>query len=106
MEPRFAILLLIAALGQLLLFLLFGRYVAARWKAVGTIGFYFLITWILADSLGWWSLIWIVGHPVLSALAHVIWCRNHGIDWLTCEPRDEYLRLHPWTAADGFASWK
>ncbi|MEX2582342.1 MAG: hypothetical protein WD766_03665 [Gemmatimonadota bacterium] len=103
MEPRLALLLLIAAFVQFLLFALFGRFVAPRWKALGKVGFYFLITWILATSLGWWSLVWIIGHPALGAYAHAFWCRKHGIDWLTCEPRDEYLRLRPWAAADGFA---
>lgn len=103
MEPRLAFLLFIAAVVQLLLFALFGRFVAPRWKAYGKVGFYFLITWILATSLGWWSLIWIIGHPALGVFAHSFWCRKNGIDWLTCQPRDEYLRLRPWAAADGFS---
>jgi hypothetical protein len=104
MESSLAIQLLIAALLQLLLFRLFGRFVTPRWKIYGKMGFYFLITWVLATSLGWWSLLWIVGHPVLGILAHAFWCRNHGIDWVTCEPRDEYLRLRPWALEDGFAN--
>jgi hypothetical protein len=104
MEPRLAILLLIAALLQLLLYRVFGRFVAPRWKIFPKFGFYFLITWILATSLGWWSLVWIIGHPVLGILAHAFWCRNHGIDWRTCEPREAYLRLRPWGRDDGLAS--
>lgn len=96
MEPTLILQLAIAALAQLQIYLLFGRFVVPRRKAVGKLAFYFLISGILANALGWWGLIWIIGYPVLSSAAHVFWCRNHGIDWLTCQPREEYVRLQPW----------
>jgi hypothetical protein len=96
MDPGLATQLTIAALLQLVLYALFGRFETSRWAALSKVGFYFLITWILATSLGWWSLVWIAGYPLLGVLAHVFWCRNNGIDWLTCEPREEFARLRPY----------
>ena len=48
------------------------------------------------------ALIWIIGHPSLGVAGHIWWCRRHGIDWLTCEPRDRYLELRPWAKEDAF----
>ncbi len=104
MEPRLILLCTIALLVQLGLFARFGRVALPPSRFLAQAGFYFLIAWILAGALGWWSLAWILGHPALGVLAHATWCRNHGIDWRTCEPRDEYLRKVPWGPGGGIAS--
>jgi hypothetical protein len=103
MEPSLAILMVFAAVLEIVLYIVFGRFIEPRWKILPKIGFYMLITWIFASAVGWWSLIWIIGHPGLGIFAHAIWCRRHGIDWLRCEPRDKYLRLAPWCDANGLA---
>lgn len=96
METSLAVQMAFALLLQGYIYHLFGRYAGTGWRFYPRILFYLLISWIMAGSLGWWSLIWIVGHPALEIIAHVSWCRNHGIDWKTCEPREKYLRLRPW----------
>ena len=84
-------------------FLLFGRFIAPHWKVVGKLLVYLVVTAILSRTVGHFALIWIIGHPALGIAGHIWWCRKHGIDWLTCEPREKYLALRPWAAADGFA---
>lgn len=103
MEPSLAILMLLAVALQTVLFLLFERFMEPRWKIILKVGFYLMISWIIASAVAWWSLIWIVGHPALGTIAHAVWCRRHGIDWLRCEPRDKYLRLRPWLQEDRLA---
>lgn len=84
-------------------FLLFGRFIAPRWKVAGKLAFYLVVAALLSYFAGPWSLIWIVGHPFLGIGGHIWWCRKHGINWVSCQPRDTYLALRPWAADDGFA---
>jgi hypothetical protein len=84
-------------------FALFGRFIVPRWKVGGKLIFYLAVTALLSAWLGNWALIWIVGHPGLGVAGHIWWCRQHGINWITCQPRDRYMELRPWAAADGFA---
>lgn len=104
MDPSSTVLFGMAVALQAFLYLLFGRYVEPRWRMLPLVACYFLITWILANSFGWWSLLWIVGHPALGLFAHASWCRNHGIDWRTCEPRERYLELLPWGIGEDIRS--
>ena len=83
-------------------FALFGRFIAPRWKVVGKLLFFLLVTGLLTAWLGYWALVWAVGHPALGVGGHVWWCRKHGIDWLRCQPRERYLELRPWAQGDGF----
>ena len=94
--------LTIGAVLQIVLFAIFGRFIAPRWKVAGKLVFFFLVAGLLSWTVGHWSLIWIVGHPLLGVGGHIWWCRKHGIDWLTCQPRDTYLELRPWAVGDGF----
>jgi uncharacterized membrane protein len=75
---------------------LLGRFIAPRWKIFGKLAFYLAASAVLSSLVGHWSLIWIIGHPALGIGGHIWWCRQHGIDWLTCEPRERYLELRPW----------
>lgn len=98
-----AIDLAVAVVLQTALFLIFGRFIAPRWKVGGKLVFHFVIAIALSAWVGHWSLIWIMGHPFLGVVGHIAWCRAHGINWLTCQPREKYLSLRPWAVADGFA---
>lgn len=44
-----------------------------------------------------WTFVWIFGLPAVGAVFHFAWCRQHGIDPITAEPKDEYYRLRGWT---------
>ncbi len=88
---------------QVFLFAVFGRFIAPRWKVAGKAIFFFGIAAALSWWVGHWSLLFIIGHPLLGVWGHIWWCRKHGINWLTCQPRDRYLELRPWAAGDGFA---
>ncbi|MEM9492045.1 MAG: hypothetical protein AAGC55_23060 [Myxococcota bacterium] len=69
----------------------FGRLVRPHWKVIGKAAFYFAVAYGLARAFGHWSLLFILGHPVLGLLGHLAICRKHAIDWWTCEPRERYL---------------
>lgn len=81
---------------------LFGRFITPRWKVGGKLIFYLAVSAALTAWVGGWALIWIVGHQGLGIGGHIWWCRKHGINWITCQPRDQYLALRPWAAEDGF----
>ena len=85
-------------------FAVFGRFIAPRWKIWGKLIFYLGVAALLSAWLGHWSLIWIVGHQLLGIGGHMWWCRQHGISWLTCTPREKYVELRPWAAGDGFGA--
>jgi hypothetical protein len=74
-------------------YLLFGRFIAPRWKVAGKLGFYLVVVALLHRLVGSWALIWLIGHPLLGIAGHFWWCRRNGINWITCQPRDKYLAL-------------
>lgn len=64
-------------------------------------GMYYGITALLGRTVGRpWTLGWVAGLPLVGAGFHTWWCRKHGINPLTAEPRDRYMQLRGW-AADG-----
>jgi hypothetical protein len=83
-------------------YLMFGQFIAPRWKAAGKLGFYLVVVALLHRLVGQWALIWLIGHPLAGIAGHAWWCRRNGINWITCQPRDKYLSLRPWATADGF----
>jgi hypothetical protein len=83
-------------------FAVFGRFIAPRWKVWGKLGFYLGVSILLSIAVGYWALVWIIGHPGLGVAGHVWWCRKSGIHWVTCQPRGRYLALRPWATTDGF----
>ena len=83
-------------------FAVFGRFIAPRWKVWGKLGFYLGVTIVLSMMVGYWALLWVLGHQGLGVAGHVWWCRTNGIHWVTCQPRERYLALRPWAAGDGF----
>jgi hypothetical protein len=59
-----------------------------RWLA------YLAVTGVLGTTIGRpWTLLWILGLPLIGATLHVWWCLKHGIHPLTAEPRDRYEQL-------------
>ena len=82
-------------------FTLFGRFVVPRWKIGGKFAFYLGVAAMLSYLIGHWSLVWIVGHPLVGIGGHVWWCSKHGIHPVTCTPRDRYLELRPWAREPG-----
>jgi hypothetical protein len=62
-----------------------------RWAAyLGTVA-------VLSKTAGRpWTFAYIFGLPVVGAVFHFLWCRRHGINPLTAEPKDEYYRLRGW----------
>ncbi|MCH9682145.1 MAG: hypothetical protein K0V04_11975 [Deltaproteobacteria bacterium] len=70
-----------------------GRMVRPQWKLLGKTVFYLGVSAALDLWVGPWALVFIVGHPLLGLAGHVWICRTHGINVLTCEPRQRYLDL-------------
>lgn len=60
----------------------------ARWLT------YLAVTFAIGHTAGRpWTFVWLLGLPAVGATFHVIWCRRHGINPLTAQPRDRYLQL-------------
>ncbi|WNJ20102.1 hypothetical protein [Pontibacter sp. G13] len=85
--------LLIASGIWMLGFLHAGKYVQPRWKIPGKFLFYLSISGVIAHFWGPWSLLFIVGHPLIGLIFHIRACRKHAINWMTCEPIEEYKAL-------------
>ena len=89
---------------MLIWFLVFfhtGKLVRPKWKIPGKFIFYVAISWALTHWLGHWALIFILGHPLLGFIFHIVVCKKHHIDWRTCQPRDKYLALQTkWSKGD------
>ena len=50
-----------------------------RYKRYGKVGMSLSIAVLLAWTVGWWSLGFIVLHPAIGFVFHVWWCRKHGL---------------------------
>lgn len=78
-----------------------GRFVRPKWKIPGKFIFYVSVSFALIHWFGHWGLSFIVGHPLLGLIFHTKICHQHHINWLTCEPRDKYLKLQEkWATGD------
>ncbi len=78
-----------------------GRFVRPRWKISGKFIFYMSISFALAYWFGYYSLIFILGQPLLGLVFHIKVCKKHQINWLTCEPKEKYLALQEkWAKGD------
>lgn len=61
-------------------------------------GMFYGVTALLGRTVGRpWTFAWIGGLPLVGASFHLWWCRKHGIDPLTAEPRERYRQLRGWT---------
>ncbi|MEL6670569.1 MAG: hypothetical protein AAFR61_00110 [Bacteroidota bacterium] len=70
-----------------------GKFVRPRWKIPGKFLFYVGVSAALTYFLGYWSLLFIIGHQALGLIFHIRVCKKHQINWLNCEPRERYLAL-------------
>ena len=74
----------------------FGHFETVRpwWARLTRRLAYLAVTGLLGQLAGRpWTFIWIFGLPAIGAAAHLIWCRRHGINPHTAEPRDRYEQL-------------
>ena len=77
----------------------FGRFEerSPAWRGVAKWVFYFGVTALLSRGPGRpWSFVWIFGLPGVGLAFHFWWCRKHGIDPLTAEPKEKYYELRGW----------
>ena len=78
--------LLIAAVIWGSMYMWIGRFTLLQWKQ-GVRGVVFLaVSALLSYFVGHWSLVFIIGHPLLGLLIHVLWCRSHGLHWVRFDP--------------------
>jgi hypothetical protein len=68
-----------------------------KWRRLSKWAFYFGVTALLSRGPGRpWTFVWILGLPGVGLAFHLWWCRKHGIDPLTAEPRERYYELRGW----------
>ena len=61
-------------------------------------GMFYAVTALLGRTAGRpWTFAWIAGLPMTGAPFHLWWCRKHGINPLTAEPKDRYYQLRGWS---------
>lgn len=93
--------LIISVVIWLLGYLHTGRFVRPKWKIPRKCIFYVGISFVLVSWLGHWALPFIIGHPLVGLLFHTKICKEHNIDWRTCEPKEKYLELQEkWARGD------
>lgn len=83
-----------------------GRFVRPKWKIPGKFLFYVGVSLGLTLWVGHYSLIFIIGHQLLGFIFHVRICKKHDINWLTCEPVEQYLALQEKWARGDFSTGK
>ena len=78
-----------------------GRFVRPKWKIPGKFIFYMSMSFVLAYWLAHWALIFILGQPLIGLIFHIMVCKSHRINWLSCQPRAQYLELQErWAKGD------
>lgn len=71
---------------------------AAKGRRLLRWGMFYGVTAVLGRTAGRpWTFGWIGGVPLVGLTFHLWWCRKHGIDPLTAEPRERYYQLRGWT---------
>lgn len=69
---------------------------APKWRRLSRWATYLSAVALLSKTAGRpWTFVWIFGLPAVGAGFHFLWCRRHGINPITAEPKDEYYRLQP-----------
>ena len=67
------------------------------WRRLLKIGVWLGMTAVLSWVAGrFWALVWAIGFPLFWTIVHIWWCKKHGINLLSAEPRDKYYRLRGW----------
>ncbi len=78
-----------------------GRFVRPRWKVPGKFIFYMGLSYALVHWFGHWGLLFIIAHPIIGLIFHIRVCKENQIDWMTCEPKEKYLKLQEkWAKGD------
>lgn len=70
-----------------------GKHIRPKWKQSGKLISYLIFTTILLIWVGHYAVIFIIGHQMIGWVFYYKICKEHGIDWKTCEPADKYLAL-------------
>lgn len=79
--------------------IVFGRFEekTPAWRGVAKWSFYFGVIALLSRGPGrTWTFLWIFGLPGVGLAFHFWWCRKHGIDPITAEPKEKYYELRGW----------
>ena len=74
----------------------FGRFEekTPAWRKLSKWVFYFGVTGLLSRRPGRpWTFAWVFGLPGLGLAFHLWWCKKHGINPLTAEPKERYYEL-------------
>jgi hypothetical protein len=67
------------------------------WKRLSKWAFYFGVTALLSRGPGRpWTFAWIFGLPGVGLAFHLWWCKKHGVNPLTAEPKERYYDLRGW----------
>lgn len=81
---------------------LFGHFEAQtpRWWRLAKAGLSIVMAPLLSRRSGRAAMLgWTFVFLGLGLTVHIWWCRRHGIDPLTAEPREKYEALRGWHAA-------
>lgn len=70
-----------------------GRFVRPKWKIPGKLIFYMVVSFAMVHWFKHWALLFIIGHPLVGLIFHIMVCKKSQINWITCEPRDKYRQL-------------
>jgi hypothetical protein len=79
----------------------FGHFETVRpvWVRIARWLVYLAVTGLLGPTVGRpWTLLWILGLPLIGATFHIVWCVRHGINPWTAQPRERYEQLRGWGA--------
>lgn len=83
-----------------------GRLVRPKWKIPGKFFFYVSISCLLAHWYAHYSLLFIIGHPLIGLIFHTKICRENAINWWTCQPEERYLEIQERWAKGDFSKTK
>ncbi len=79
--------------------ILFGHFEerTPKWRRILKALLFVGITAVLSTTAGHlWAFAWILGGGALGLSVHFGWCRKHGINSWTAEPKTKYYQLRGW----------
>ena len=80
-----------------------GRFVRPKWKQAGKLVAFLILSFVLLTLVGHYALIFIVGHQALGGIGHYMICKQHNINFWTCQPEEKYLEVTERWAKDNVA---
>jgi hypothetical protein len=69
------------------------------YKRYGKVAVSLVASAVLSWAVGWWSLLFILGHPLAGIAGHIWWCKRHKLPVLRPDP-DAYRRTQEKWADD------